>query len=314
MNLTMIDLIMAIMLLGLGAILLTFSSNKAVDHSIELACNWAVPPILIGLVLVALGTDLPEIMNSIIASSLGHGNINIGDSVGSAFTQVTLVLGIIAVYVKEFEVNRKEVFAIGAATLLGLFLSFLAVEDGYLSRTNGFFLIIGWLLLILVLKTVTEKDFSCPITSKRSVLNLTMVLLGFSGVAIGTFLVINSVIEITRILNASEFITCFFIAAIGTSLPELAVVISAIRKEQHALAIGDIMGSSILDASFSIGIGPLLFPTEVSGGSTITTWFYTIFAVFIVVLVLSSRGKVDKKFGIICLGLYLFSYSLLFLS
>jgi cation:H+ antiporter len=135
----MIDLVVVVILLGLGVVILTFSSNKAVDHSIALACNWNVPPILIGLVLVSLGTDLPEILNSIISSSLGHGNINVGDSLGSAFTQLTLVLGIIALYLKQFEVNRKEIFAIGATTLLALILSFFAIEDGYISRSNGFF-------------------------------------------------------------------------------------------------------------------------------------------------------------------------------
>lgn len=310
----MIDLVVPVLFLGLGMVLLTISSNKTVDHSIALACNWSVPPILIGLVLVSIGTDLPEIMNSIISSSLGHGNINVGDSIGSAFTQLTLVLGIIALSLKQFEVNRKEVFAIGAATLLALILSFFSIEDGYISRSNGFFLIISWFLFILIIKTITEKEFSCPLMPKRSIVNFIMVILGFVGVAVGTYMVINAILELTRIFNISEFIAGFFIAAIGTSLPELAVDITAIRKGQHALAIGDIMGSSMLDASLSIGIGPLLFPTVVSRGPAIATLFYTIFAVLIVMLLLSLRGKVDKKVGIVCLGLYLFSYGLLSVS
>lgn len=307
----MIDLIGPIILLGLGGILLTLSSNKAVDYSIALACNWSVPPIFIGLVLVSLGTDFPEIMNSILSCFLGHGSINVGDSIGSAFTQLTLVLGIIALSVKQFDVIKKEVFSIGAATIIGLILSFFAIEDGYLSRINGFFLIISWLLIILILKRIIDKEFSCPITTKRTRYNLIMVFLGFAGVAIGTYLVINSILEITRILNISEFIASFFIAAIGTSLPELAVVISAIRKKQYEIAIGDIMGSSILDATFSIGIGPLLFPTIISGGSINITFLYAIFSIFIVVFCLSFRGKLDNKFGVICLILYIISYFLL---
>lgn len=310
----MIDLVVPVLFLGLGMVLLTISSNKTVDHSIALACNWSVPPILIGLVLVSIGTDLPEIMNSIISSSLGHGNINVGDSIGSAFTQLTLVFGIIALSLKQFEVNRKEVFAIGAATLLALILSFFSIEDGYISRSNGFFLIISWFLFILIIKTITEKEFSCPLMPKRSIVNFIMVIIGFVGVAVGTYMVINAILELTRIFDISEFIAGFFIAAIGTSLPELAVDITAIRKGQHALAIGDIMGSSMLDASLSIGIGPLFFPTVVSRGPAIATLFYTIFAVLIVMLLLSLRGKVDKKVGIVCLSLYLFSYGLLSLS
>jgi cation:H+ antiporter len=138
-----------------------------------------------------------------------------------------------------------------------------------------------------------------------------MVIFGFIGVAIGTYLVINSILDLTNLLNISEFVASFFIAAIGTSLPELAVVLSAIRKKQFSIAIGDIMGSSMLDATFSIGIGPLLFPTVIDTGPSAITWLYSIFAVLIIVSILSLRGKVDKKFGLLCLILYIFSYGLL---
>ena len=107
------ELVLPALLLVVGMIILTFSSNKTVDHSVVLACNWRIPPIVIGLVLVSIGTDFPEIMNSVLSSSLGHGNINVGDSIGSAFAQLTLVLGIIAVSLRGFKVNRKEVFVIG---------------------------------------------------------------------------------------------------------------------------------------------------------------------------------------------------------
>ena len=310
----MIELVVPVIFLVLGMVLLTFSSSKTVDHSVALACNWNVPPILIGLVLVSIGTDFPEIMNSIISSSLGHGSINVGASIGSVLVQLTLVLGIIALFLKKFEVNRKEVFAIGIAIMLPLILSFFLIADGYISRFDGISLIISWVLLVLIIRTITKKDFSCPLGGKRSGFNVIMVILGFVGVGVGTYMVINSILEIARIFNISEFIVSFFVASIGTSLPELTVTIMAIRKGQQELAIGDIMGSSLLDASISIGIGPLLFPTLVSGGPAIATWFYTTFAVLIVTLLLSLKGKVDKKVGFICLSLYLFSYSLLYLS
>jgi cation:H+ antiporter len=314
----MIELVVPIILLVVGIILLTFSSNKTVDHSVILACNWSVPPIIIGLVLVSIGTDFPEIMNSILSSSLGHGNINVGDSIGSAFAQLTLVLGIIALAVKQFKVNKKEVFVISTSTMLVLILSFLLIDDGYISRFDGLFLITSWVVIVLILRRIAKKDFSCPprrdLNVKRSSYNVIMVILGFVGVAIGTYLIINSILEITRIFNISELIASFFIASIGTSLPELTVTLTAIRKGQQELALGDIMGSSLLDASISIGIGPLLFPTSINGGPAVAIWMYTIFAVFIVSLVLTLMGKVNKKVGFICLALYLFSYSLLYFS
>ena len=314
----MFEFVLPIILLALGMGILTVSSSKTVDHSVILACNWRIPPIVIGLVLVSIGTDFPEIMNSIISSSLGYGSINIGASIGSAFAQLTLILGIIALSLRKFEVNRKEVFVIGLSILFTSIFSLLLILDGYISRYDGLFLIISWVFIALIIRRIAKKDFSCPprrgSDSKKSGFNLLIVILGFVGVAIGTYMVIESILEITRIFGISEFFASFFIASIGTSLPELAVALTAIRKGQQELAIGDIMGSSLLDTSVSIGIGPLLFPTLISGGPAIASWVFTIVSFLVVTLLLSWRGRVDKKTGFICLGLYLLSYSLLFLS
>jgi cation:H+ antiporter len=314
----MFELVLPVGFLIVGMIILTFSSNKTVDHSVILACNWAVPPIIIGLVLVSIGTDFPEIINSIISSSLDLGNINVGTSIGSAFSQVTLILGIIAIFLKRFEVNKKEVLTIGASILGTSILSFLLISDGLISRLDGLFLIISWILIVLLIRRIAKKEFTCPAPSedkpKRNGYHVIMVFFGFIGVALGTFIVIESILEITRILNISEFIASFFIASIGTSLPELTVTLTAIRKGQQELAIGDIMGSSLLDASISIGVGPLLFPTALDGGPAIATWIYIIISFFFVTLLLSLRGKVDKKVGIICLSLYILSYGLLYLT
>ena len=152
-------------------------------------------------------------MNSIISSSLGHGSINVGDSIGSAFAQLTLILGITALSLRRFEVNKKEVFIIGIFTLLASILSFLLILDSYISRVDGFFLICSWVLFVLIIRRIAKKDFSCPPLllnePKLRGFNVLMVILGFIGVAIGTYLVINSIFEITQIFNIFEFIAGF---------------------------------------------------------------------------------------------------------
>jgi len=138
-----------------------------------------------------------------------------------------------------------------------------------------------------------------------------MAILGFAGVAAGAYIVIQSIIVLSTIFHISEYFISFFAAAIGTSLPELAIDFNAIRKRKYDLAIGDIIGSSIVDASLSIGIGPLLFPSVISGDAAMLTGIYAIFASFIVVLMLALRGKVDKKAGVLFVTVYLFSCVLL---
>jgi cation:H+ antiporter len=143
--------------------------------------------------------------------------------------------------------------------------------------------------------------------------HLVLALISFIGVAVGSYFVVTSVIEISTVFNIPEYIISFFAVAIGTSLPELVVDVKAIRKGETALAYGDIMGSCIVDATLSIGIGAFIFPQRVSAILANTGILYTIIASFIVLLLVTLRGTIDRKAGIIFICLYLFSYILIFL-
>ena len=88
-----LEIVFAVAGLILGLLLLVYSSNKAIVHTTKIALEWGISPFLIGLILVSIGTDFPEIVNSIVSSSIGHADISVGDSLGSVLTQMTLVIG-----------------------------------------------------------------------------------------------------------------------------------------------------------------------------------------------------------------------------
>jgi cation:H+ antiporter len=125
-------------------------------------------------------------------------------------------------------------------------------------------------------------------------------------------LIIESVITISTLLGVSEYIISFFIVSIGTSLPELAVGVAAIKRHHYELAVGDIIGSCIVDATLAIGLGPLLFPITVAGSEILIPGFYTVFLSLVVVLLLAWRGINDKRSGTLFLALYGFSYLLIY--
>ncbi|MGB9675890.1 MAG: sodium:calcium antiporter [Candidatus Bathyarchaeales archaeon] len=128
-------------------------------------------------------------------------------------------------------------------------------------------------------------------------------------------MVVESVIALSSELHIREYIISFFMVAIGTSLPELAVDLTAIRKKQYEIAIGDAIGSCIVDAGFSIGVGPLFFaPVNVSGRIAETTGLYALLVSAIVLATLALREKVDRKAGILFVALYALSYITLYLS
>jgi cation:H+ antiporter len=302
-----------------GILLMTYSSDKAVEHSVSIASALRISPFMIGLVLVSIGTDLPEIVNSIISCAVGHADIELGDSLGSVLTQMTLILGLLPFLGGKFKVKRKEVLVIGACEVLALILAVSIAEKGYFTRINALFLVGSWPVFMLLTRSATAKNAK----EKEQVMarndeshphhlrDWMIAIVGFAGVAIGAYVVVQSVIKLSAVFHISEYLISFFVVAIGTSLPELAVDLTALRKKQYELAIGDAIGSCIVDASVSVGIGQCFFPQAVSGETAMITGLYAIFGSIVVVLTLALREKVDKKAGALFIFVYLLSYTLL---
>jgi cation:H+ antiporter len=201
--------------------------------------------------------------------------------------------------------------------VLALMLVVSIGEKGNISQINGLFLVASWLIFMLLIrnataKNVTEKeDQILPSPSQKRLHNLWVAVLGFLGVAIGSFILIESVITLSSVFRISEYLISFFVVAIGTSLPELVVSLTAIRKKQYELSIGNILGSCLVDGCFSIGIGPLIFPVEVTGKLVMVSGLYAMFVSIVVIVVLALRKKVDRKTGALFIFLYLLSYSIL---
>jgi len=318
----MIQLLLAILTLIGGIALIIYSSMKAVKHSAILAAVLGVSPLIIGLTLVSIGTDISEIFNSLMSSALGHSDINVGDSVGSDLTQLTLVFGILPLVAGMFYIHRRDIIILGACEVLSLILIFTIVEKGYITRFNGILLVgsLGiyiWLIYNANKESILQRvemieKIEAPKSKKFHIL---IAALGFGGVALAAYMVVESVIILSSVLNIEEYLLSFFIVALGTSLPELAVDINALRLGHHQIAIGDIVGSCIVDSTLSIGIGQVVFnqnPNYITAALAVPTVLYTLIASFIVFITIAIRRKIDKKAGIFFIALYLLSYVFLF--
>lgn len=155
------DVIFPIGALISGIVVLTISSDKAVEHTVYVASALGVSSIMIGLVLVSIGTDLPEIANSIVSCWSGHGDIDLGDSIGSVLTQITLVLGLIALLSRKFKVKRNEVLAAGFFEVLALILAISVAKTGF-TRWKAFLLIAAWPIFIWIIRRATKKTLLKP--------------------------------------------------------------------------------------------------------------------------------------------------------
>lgn len=306
----------AIPALIFGLWLMIFSSKKTIDNSAILAAGFKISPLVIGIVIVAMGTDFPEIINSIVSSSLGHADINIGDSLGSVLSQMTIMFGLLPFLGGSIALKRREILVIGSCLVASLLFLYNIFDTGVFTRTNALTLI---LLLILFFVISSEsagiRDFENPDLEKAKKskgVYVLLILVSLAGVGIGSYLVINSVIALANAVKVPEFLISFFILGIGTSLPELFVTITAIHGKHFNLAIGNILGSCLIDATFSIGIGQFLFPQPISADLAKNITFYLIILSSVVITLLGLRMKIDKKTGVFLIIAYFAAYIYLF--
>jgi len=316
----MLDLVLAIFILIGGIVLVIFSSKYAVKHSAMLAAALGISPLIIGVTLVSIGTDISEIFNSIISCSLGHGDIDVGDSVGSDLTQLTLVFGILPIVCGAFHINRRDIIILGSCEVLSLIVIFTIVEKGYITRLNAIFMVFSLVIYIWIIYNSNKESIQHRIEileinqpTKKKRFHFLIAVIGFVGVTISAYAIVQSVIFISQFINVHEYIISFFVLAIGTSLPELVVDINALRTGHHGIAIGDIVGSCIVDSTLSIGIGQVFFPQAVTAELAVPTVLYTLFVSIIVIVTIAVRQKMDKKAGVFFIFLYFTAYFLLFI-
>lgn len=294
---------------GLGIALL--GSRQTLDAATALAAKLGMSPFIIGMTVVAFGTDLPEIANSITASATDHGDINVGDSIGSVVTQITLVLAILC-FLGTIRVEKRVVAVAGLVTVVAVLVGALLLDDGQLSRSDGLVLLSFWLVGTLAVQRVAHV-----VTAKqrelfgRSVFALLRdLIVGLGAVALGAVLVVLGFTELADQFGVPEYASSFLILSLGTSLPELFIDGRAIRQGDSQLALGDIVGSSFVDATISLGIGPTLFPVAVSSsaaaGSLIAAGVVAIAIAFLL-----FRSDHDRRSGVALLVLYAFSYAVI---
>lgn len=300
-----------------GLWLLAFSSDKSVDIAARLAATANIPPLLIGIVVLSMGTSLPEISNSVISTLSGHPDMNVGDTYGSALSQITLIMGLSVLLGGAIHEGRRDVMLLGGCAIMAAMLSLFVVESGDISTLDAVFLIISYCILIFISNKYTVKEYAAPegVEAKKfwpwkdRILGAGQLLLFMGGVVAGALLAVNSAVTISEEIGVPSYLVSFFAVAIGTSLPELFVCISAIRKGQGELAVGNILGSNITDTTLALAAGPLLVPGAIPyAGIAIGTGQYMVIASILAVALFVWRAKLDRKAAIVLIAMYFASY------
>ena len=302
------------LLLG-GLAVALVASDRAVAYTRALAVALGAPPFIVGVALVSIGTDLPEIANSVASHLQGEGDVNVGDSVGSTLTQYTLVLGLFPFIAGAIAIERRQLGLLSGLIIAGLGLTIWFVADGWLGRWEGIVLVAAWACftaLVVRLLPGSEPDDPAPVRTRSRGLQALVVLIALAFVGFGATVAVRALVRLAELAGVPEFALAFFGASMGTSAPEIVVDITALRAGAPAIALGDALGSSLVDSTLSIGLGPVVAPAEVTPRLAIVGTVYTAAAIAVVGGLLAVRRRHDRRSGAVLVALYALAYVVLF--
>lgn len=304
-----------ILSLAAGLFILIKSADYLVDGASSIAKRYRVPPIVIGLTIVAFGTSAPELVVNLLSAFRGAPALAVGNIMGSNIANLMLILGIAAcirpLRVKLTTVTREVPFMLLAA-LMVLVMSLDVVLDGasanILSRTNGIALL-GFFAIFLFYTFLTARagmeENKDDIKTHKPWIAGVMVMGGLLGLALGGNFLVEGAISIARLLGVSEGLIGLTIVAVGTSLPELVTSIAAVRKGMVDLAVGNVVGSNIFNIFFVLGTTATILPLPFSRANLVdASAFVAISLLFFASLVVDSKKTVTRWKGGVLVAFY----------
>lgn len=317
-------MLLAALALLLGFILLVWSADRFVDGAAATATHLGLPSLLIGMVIVGFGTSAPEMVVSGMAALDGNPQLALGNGLGSNIVNISLVLGFTAMLMPldvHSKIVRKELpIALSLGVLVGYFLwnNALDITESWI-LLSGFFVLIGWSIYtsLTAPPDALDSEMAEEVASHNMPLSRALMWL-----AVGLILLIGSsrllvwgAVEIAHAFGVSDLIIGLTIVALGTSLPELAATISAAKKGEHDIAIGNVVGSNMFNLLAVIGIAGVIHPMENIDGEVMLRDFPTMFGLTLALFIMgiglkNKQGRINRLEGGILFAVYI-GYNLL---
>ncbi len=307
-----------IILLIVGFIVLIKGADIFVDGASSTASNFKVSKMLIGLTIVAFGTSAPEFAVSVKSLLSNSGDIVLGNVIGSNILNILLILGVSSLVhpltVKNNTVKKELPITLLMTSLFAVLMSD-QIFDGranLFSRSDGIILLLFFTVFIYYLITIMRNKIDDDADDKEIMSlpkSLAFTILGIACIIVGSNVVVDSASLIAKLLGVSERMIALTIIALGTSLPELVTSVTATKKGEYDIAIGNVVGSNIFNIGIVIGI-----PVAIFGAITNITFNY----IDIIVMLLSAvflflfsfnDYKISKREGILFLIVFVVYYT-----
>ncbi|MEX0882391.1 MAG: calcium/sodium antiporter [Cyclobacteriaceae bacterium] len=307
---------MSYLLLLLGLVILLAGGKFLVDGATSIAARLGLSPGLIGLTIVAFGTSAPELLVSITAALKDASDIAIGNVIGSNISNISLVLGISAI-VYPIYLSKSTLKIDYPFTLISSLVFYVMALNGIISLTEGIILLVcfvslNWFFFKKIEKVEFTEEEADKMKKQSVLLAIIQLIGGAAGLYFGSELFVVNGTIIAQVLGVSERVIGITVIAIGTSLPELATSVLAAIKKETEMALGNILGSNIMNVLSIIGFTAVITPIGVAPVFIYSDFVWMIGFTLILLPIFRINYTVSRLNGIfLVLGYLIYIYFLL---
>ncbi|KPQ24005.1 MAG: cation:H+ antiporter [Halomonas sp. HL-48] len=284
-----------------GLVLLIWSAEKFIDGAAATSRWLGLSPLLIGMLVIGFGTSAPEMMVSVLAAMQGNPGLAVGNAYGSNIANIGLVLGFVALLAPlavHSSVIRKEM----PLLLVVMLVTGLMLLDGWVARWEAVCLLLALLVFIVVsivrsrgqqddalVSEVAETLDSKPMSRGTAMM---WTLVGLVLLIASSRLLVWGAVEIAERFGVSDLIIGLTVVAIGTSLPELASSITALRRNEHDMVLGNVVGSNLFNSLAVVGLAGVIAPIETGQEVLQRDWsVMLVMTVLMMIFAFSWRGR-----------------------
>ncbi len=327
-----------ILFLLMGLVLIVIGGNYVTDGAVSVANRFKVPPLVVGVTVVAFGSSTPDLVVSIMSTIQGKSELAIGDVVGAGMFDMLLVIGITAL-ISPITIKRSAQVCDLPSVAIAAILLFLCTQDSWLghghidvlSRGDGIVLLVVFVLFMIYTFTTARKDASpapasTPATAQAPAqtpnkrhrfsladwINRNMwvaavaIIGGLAVLVIGGNWIVDGASGIAEKAGLSEGLVGLTVVAIGSSIPDLATSVVAAVKKQPGIAMGNVFGSCIMDMLFVLGTCSVISPLHTGNITFVSFASLAVVSIMLCLVgLLYKKHMITRAFGVVLIVLYI---------
>jgi len=290
----------------ISSLVLYKSSEWVLRYSLILSREFRISTLIFGFIIVSISTSLPELMIAVFSAIFGEVGISVGNLLGSNFFNLTIVLGFSVLMYGIIHLTKKEESDLIELLFLSTLVTLIIFQGGQLSRIHGIILLVlfGMLVSKLYRGGRIKREFYGDIKESRRKL-ICLFVVSISLLLISSNLLVRATIQLAENLALTTTFLGMTLTSIGTTLPELSVQLRAIKSKEYGLAMGDLLGSCVVNLSLILGLLSVVSPMKVETSPLLTLLPFLFIAIFVVWYAISYKKKITRFEGTILIFLYI---------